>query len=65
MHDEACTHYDDMLNNMMAGHDFAAKELGVIPRIGWQIDPFGHSAANARLFSDMGFDAFFFARTDY
>jgi hypothetical protein len=22
MHDEACTHYEDMLNNMKTGHDF-------------------------------------------
>ena len=22
MHDEACTHYEDMINNMMLGHEF-------------------------------------------
>jgi hypothetical protein len=22
MHDEACTHYEDMINNMMFGHQF-------------------------------------------
>jgi hypothetical protein len=22
MHDEACAHYEDMLSNMMKGHDF-------------------------------------------
>lgn len=65
MHDEACTHYDDMINNMWVGHDFLWRELGVRPRVGWQIDPFGHSNANARLFADMGFDAYFFARIDY
>ena len=65
MHDEACTHYEDQINNMMFGHDFLLKEFGITPRIGWQIDPFGHSTANARLFADMGFDAFFFARIDF
>lgn len=65
MHDEACPHYEDMLNNMMVGHAFIKKEFGVTPRVGWQIDPFGHSSANARLFAEMGFDAWFFARLDY
>lgn len=65
MHDEACPHYEDMVNNMMKGHAFVKQEFGVTPRIGWQIDPFGHSATNARLFAEMGFDAFMFARVDY
>lgn len=65
MHDEACPHYEDMIHNMMKGHDFAMKEFGVRPRIGWQIDPFGHSNTNARFFAEMGFDAWFFARLDY
>lgn len=65
MHDEACPHYEDFLNNMMLGHQFALREFGVAPRIGWQIDPFGHSNTNARFFAEMGFDAFFFARIDY
>jgi alpha-mannosidase len=65
MHDEACTHYEDMVNNMIIGNDFLMQEVGVKPRIGWQIDPFGHSNANARLYAEMGFDAVFFARADY
>jgi len=65
MHDEATPHYEDMINNMMHGHDFLKKEFDVVPRIGWHVDPFGHSAANARLFADMGFEAWFFARLDY
>jgi len=35
MHDEACPYYEDMINNMMAGHEFALKEFGVKPRVGW------------------------------
>lgn len=65
MHDEANTHYEDQINNMMLGHDFLMKEFGVKPKIGWSIDPFGHSNANARLFAEMGFDAYFFWRIDY
>lgn len=64
MHDEACPIYEDMIDNMMIGHDFVLKEFGVKPSIGWQIDPFGHSNTNARLFAEMGFDAWFFARLD-
>jgi len=65
MHDEACPHYEDMINNMMAGNLFLLAEFDYKPRVGWQIDPFGHSAANPRLFAEMGFDAWFFARLDY
>ena len=65
MHDEACTHYDDMINNMKLGHDFILREIGVTPRVGWHVDPFGHSTTNARLFSEMGFDGWFFSRIDH
>ncbi len=65
MHDEACAHYEDMINNMYIGHQFLLNEIGVTPRIGWQVDPFGHSSANPRLFAEMGFDAWFFGRLDY
>ena len=62
--DEACPSYEDMINNMVKGHQFLKSEFGVTPRIGWHIDSFGHSSANARLFSDFGFEALFVARLD-
>lgn len=65
MHDEACPSYEDMINNHMIGHEFLLKEFGVAPRIGWQIDPFGHSNTNARFFAEQGFDAWFFGRQDW
>lgn len=49
MHDEAATHYIDMVDQTALGHRFLKEEFGVTPRIGWQIDPFGHSAVQAYL----------------
>ena len=65
MHDEASPHYEDMINNMWHGHEWLKNMFNVIPKIGWHVDPFGHSTANPRLFHDMGFEAWFFARLDY
>lgn len=50
---------------MALGHEFLLTEFNIKPNIGWQIDPFGHSNANARLFAEMGFDAYFFSRIDF
>ena len=47
--DEATTSYTDIIRNFEAGHDFLKYEFGVKPKIGWQLDPFGHSSANAEL----------------
>ena len=49
MHDEATTHYIDMIDQTTLGHRFIKDEFNVTPRIGWQIDPFGHSAVQAYL----------------
>ncbi|WJX41060.1 alpha-mannosidase [Trifolium repens] len=66
MHDEAATHYIDMIDQTTLGHRFIKDEFGIIPRIGWQIDPFGHSAVQAYLLgAEVGFDSLFFARIDY
>ena len=35
MNDEACPTYQDIIANMMKGQQFALKEFGVKPRIGW------------------------------
>lgn len=35
------------------------------PKIGWQIDPFGHSKENAALFAGFGFDGLFLGRIDW
>ncbi|KAK4846372.1 hypothetical protein QYF36_016462 [Acer negundo] len=66
MHDEAAPHYIDMIDQTTLGHKFIKEEFNVTPRIGWQIDPFGHSAVQAYLLgAEVGFDSLFFARIDY
>lgn len=35
------------------------------PKVGWQIDPFGHSRETASIMAQLGFDGLFFARLDY
>ncbi|KAK7307474.1 hypothetical protein VNO77_40576 [Canavalia gladiata] len=66
MHDEAATHYIDMIDQTTLGHLFIKKEFNKVPRAGWQIDPFGHSAVQAYLLgAELGFDSVHFARIDY
>ncbi|CAL5361757.1 unnamed protein product [Camellia sinensis] len=66
MHDEAAPHYIDMIDQTTLGHRFIKEEFDVTPRIGWQIDPFGHSAVQAYLLgAEVGFDSLFFGRIDY
>ena len=65
-HDEAASHYIAMIDQTTRGHRFLKEEFDFIPRIGWQIDPFGHSSTQAGLFgSVLGFDAMFFGRADW
>ncbi|KAG5526950.1 hypothetical protein RHGRI_028029 [Rhododendron griersonianum] len=66
MHDEATPHYIDLIDQTTLGHQFIINEFGQRPRVGWQIDPFGHSAVQAYLLgAELGFDSLFFARIDY
>ncbi len=66
MHDEATPHFSAMVDQTAYGHQFLKKEFDVVPRIGWQIDPFGHSSTHGSLLSaGVNFDALYFARIDY
>ncbi|XVE67608.1 hypothetical protein DITRI_Ditri09bG0001600 [Diplodiscus trichospermus] len=66
MHDEATPHYIDLIDQTTLGHKYIKDEFSQIPRVGWQIDPFGHSAVQAYLLgAELGFDSLFFARIDY
>ncbi|PIN15023.1 Glycosyl hydrolase, family 38 - alpha-mannosidase [Handroanthus impetiginosus] len=66
MHDEATTHYIDMIDQTTFGHQLLKSQFNKTPRAGWQIDPFGHSAVQAYLLGvEVGFDSLHFARIDY
>ncbi|XP_059640805.1 alpha-mannosidase [Cornus florida] len=66
MHDEATTHYIDMIDQTTLGHRLIKNQFNRTPRAGWQIDPFGHSAVQAYLLgAELGFESVHFARIDY
>jgi alpha-mannosidase len=62
--DEACPTFNDIIDNMLIGHEFLMKEFGIKPRAAWLIDSFGHSSTNARIYADIGFEAMFISRMD-
>ena len=60
--DEACPNYSEVLRSFEEGHSFVMEHFGVVPMVAWQLDSFGHSSALASLFTEIGFEATFFAR---
>ncbi|KRT80852.1 glycoside hydrolase, partial [Oryctes borbonicus] len=67
MNDEAAAHYHSIIDQFTLGLKRIDDTLGKCgrPKIGWQIDPFGHSKEMASIFSQIGFEGMFFARLDY
>ncbi len=51
MNDEASTHYHSIIDQHSLGAAFLREQFGDCgrPKIGWQIDPFGHSREQASL----------------
>nr|XP_022916135.1 lysosomal alpha-mannosidase-like [Onthophagus taurus] len=67
MNDEAAAHYHSIIDQFTWGLKTIDDTVGKCgrPKIGWQIDPFGHSKEMATIFSQIGYEAVFFARLDY
>ncbi|NXP83343.1 MA2B1 mannosidase, partial [Ramphastos sulfuratus] len=67
MGDEATTHYAPSIEQLALGRRFLRRHLGScgVPRVAWQIDPFGHSREMAAIFAQMGYDGLFVGRVDY
>ncbi|GAB0091340.1 Alpha-mannosidase [Sergentomyia squamirostris] len=67
MNDEAVVHYQSVIDQFTYGLRRLNDTFGECarPRVGWQIDPFGHTREMASMFAQMGFDGMFFGRLDY
>ncbi|KAH8334062.1 hypothetical protein KR059_006202 [Drosophila kikkawai] len=67
MNDEAAVNYQGVIDQFTVGLKFLNETFGECarPRVGWQIDTFGHSREQAAIFAHMGYDGQFFSRMDH
>lgn len=60
--DEACSHYEDVIDNYFYGLRFLRKNFGTTSQAAWQLDPFGHSKAFAFIAAKFGMGHIVLAR---
>ncbi|KAM8861457.1 alpha-mannosidase 2x isoform 2-T2 [Synchiropus picturatus] len=65
MTDEANVHYFAMIDQLIEGHQWVERNLGVIPRSGWAVDPFGHSATMPYLLKRANLTSMLIQRVHY
>ncbi|KAB0792238.1 hypothetical protein PPYR_14197 [Photinus pyralis] len=67
MNDEGAVHYQPTIDQFTFALKFLKDTFGecALPKVAWQIDPFGHTREMASMFAQMGFDGFFMGRIDW
>uniref|UniRef100_A0A6Q2XJH4 mannosyl-oligosaccharide 1,3-1,6-alpha-mannosidase n=1 Tax=Esox lucius TaxID=8010 RepID=A0A6Q2XJH4_ESOLU len=65
MPDEANSHYFALIDQLLEGHQWLEKNLGVKPQTGWAVDPFGHSPTQAYLLKQAGLANMLIQRVHY
>ncbi|XP_038589012.1 alpha-mannosidase 2-like [Micropterus salmoides] len=65
MADEANSHYFALLDQLIEGHQWIQRHLGVKPSSGWAVDPFGHSPSMTYLLKGAGLQNMLIQRTHY
>jgi lysosomal alpha-mannosidase len=67
MNDEAASHYHSIIDQFTWGFRILEDTVGKCgrPKIGWQIDPFGHSKEHASILKQLGFEGLVVVRIDY
>ncbi|KAK5609011.1 Alpha-mannosidase 2x [Crenichthys baileyi] len=65
MTDEANAHYFAMIDQLIEGHQWLERNLGITPQSGWAVDPFGHSATMAYLLKKANVTSMLIQRVHY
>lgn len=65
MPDEACTHIYALIDQFIEGHHWVKTNLGIEPKTGWSIDPFGHGPTVPYLLDKSGLEGTIIQRIHY